>query len=650
MFFIPSLTGSPREAIVHIVASNVAVATLDIASNCQVEVWANNEYVGPGGDRCSSAKVFSRTYSVDGRAIVVVRLHWINKTKVTCRRTVTQPMVWIGGLNPGATVDAGIETGYVVGERACSQLPCQGGYFRQPPGPRVAVPLHQCETHPTGVAVHRAGTRDLRLVPVVPTLVKRHVSRSPGKSFIGALAQPLPCLHTFALAHASDLSYRVLDLGQIAAHRLEIVTGEDSPCIVLYAEVPSLAQMRTSNRAKTKLADYIGPSCRGRVFGKRGCRYLHLFQDGGRGVVEAKVSVACRFEYPFDWKPEKCVRPGPVPAAIAAAVKANLVAVVGSDIVDTCWREDTAWTGDATVALRVLSDLSNNREIARHVTAQIAETYNPDLGMVAAIVPVPAHTALYIPSYHLLFCLLLGQLEPDELAPEAARVIVASIAFWREHYVYDGIINVPSTDKRVWHFIDWTAEASSRGDAAVWLDCNAVVNSLWVQLHTLCGFSDHGIDVGRFNSAFQRGAGYAMTATSPEPHIHATANAMLAGLVPDVAAAGEELERLVTSWEMSKVHPSDFRHGGPTAFYAAFVCDALRLWSDDVAFQYALRFYGPMATKYGTLFEKKVDTASLAHSWSVGVARHVIMTPVDCCVYLCTELRRIFQLAQPWIV
>lgn len=35
-------------------------------------------------------------------------------------------------------------------------------------------------------------------------------------------------------------------------------------------------------------------------------------------------------------------------------------------------------------------------------------------------------------------------------------------------------------------------------------------------------------------------------------------------------------------------------------------------------------YYGPIAAKHGTLCEKRDDTSSLAHGWSVGVASLVV--------------------------
>ncbi len=632
MFIVPEKPerdiGTLKEAmLLFFVTGLVPSPTVAIASNCQCEVWSRGKYVGPGGDRCSGAKVFSRQYAVEPGHDLVVRVHWINSTSVTCRRTFPVPFIWVG--DDAAVVTASVELGFAVGARACSQLPCQTAYFPQAAGATAPVVLCGAPTYKRW-AVVPAVTRDLVVIPT-PAVLKastRGKAVRPRTSLSSLGPLHLPCLHTYAFAHIDDLKHYVYDLGQIASHRYEITTGPDAPCIVLPAEVATLSQMRTSNRSKTKLADFIASSCKGRVFGRRGCRYLHVFQD--KDCALPATIAAFRLEYPFAWKTSAVAKPGA--EAIAAAVKRNLVAVVGSDIVDTCWREDTLWTGDATVALRVLSDLADNREIALHATAQIAETYNEELGMVASIVPVPAHTALYIPSYHLLFCLLLGQLEPHEVAPEAARVIMSSMAFWREHYVVDGLLTVPGTDRRVWHFIDWTSGASCRdsGAGGTNMQCNAVLNSLWVQLHQLFCMPDHGIDLAKYEELFacpSLPGAYSMTPGTNKPHVHATTNTMLAGLAPDVHRSGVALSSLLDEWGPAcKLSPSDFAHGGPTAFYAAFVCDALQLWDPRAAFDFAVRFYGPMAAKYGTLIEKKVDNASLAHSWSVGVARTVFQT------------------------
>jgi hypothetical protein len=66
-------------------------------------------------------------------------------------------------------------------------------------------------------------------------------------------------------------------------------------------------------------------------------------------------------------------------------------------------------------------------------------------------------------------------------------------------------------------------------------------------------------------------------------------------------------------------------HGGPTVYFSAYVVDALKhAGYETEALVHVERVYGPWARKYGTLIEKKLPTASLAHAWSVGVPRHIV--------------------------
>jgi hypothetical protein len=58
-----------------------------------------------------------------------------------------------------------------------------------------------------------------------------------------------------------------------------------------------------------------------------------------------------------------------------------------------------------------------------------------------------------------------------------------------------------------------------------------------------------------------------------------------------------------------------------TAYYAYFVARAIGKASRERMRQFIEDYYGPIAARYGTIWEKTDDrAASLAHGWSVGVA------------------------------
>ena len=676
-----TLPGTRAEYMVHINLSGIpeSESALELAANVAGEVWqivrapglpVTNTFVGYIGDRADGSKVFSRWFDLPAdptTCTLVARLHWIRPrgvgaaggagtstdrsdaakaaysatyTNVTCRQTVDEPVLWVG--TSAVKVTAALEDGYVVGQRSCSQQPRQGGYYPYPASTRVTVTRALGKAFGTIKMVLPSILAPLDAITVEPKVVStKSAGSATTTTLIADLDRPgvtLPCLHDLCTGNPRALTHTVLDLGSIGSHRLEVRTVPGGPCVVLYAEVPTLALMSTGNRKKTKLADFVGSGCAGRIHGPRGCRFLHVFQDAAAAGPPSVT--AFRLEYRLAWGDIRPVQTGPPEtrvalAHIADAVIATITAcLTGDAVVDTCWRERTRWTGDLYAFLWALSSLTHDgaEDLVTHETAQVADSYNAALGMVAAITPVPTHAALYIPMYHLLFCLLNGV---KGTAPKARKRILASLAFWHKTYLKeDGLLRVPgaATDSRVWHFVDWAKGVSSR-DKTPDMDCNGVLNALWVYVHKTLGMeADHGLNVDAYEAAFACASmpgAYSVCEDTNVPSVHATTMAILGGVAADVGQSCAALQTLLTFWRESPLHPDDFEHGGPTAFFSGFVCEALRVCEEaDVApagtaLNYAVQFYGPMAAKHGTLVEKKGDGASLAHAWSVLVARQV---------------------------
>jgi hypothetical protein len=252
--------------------------------------------------------------------------------------------------------------------------------------------------------------------------------------------------------------------------------------------------------------------------------------------------------------------------------------------------------------------------------------------MVNAIVPTPTHAELYIPGYHLQFCKAVKELPGDCVPRIAEKVARHSLEYWRDVYLRGpgvGLVCVPEEPK-VWHFIDWARHAHNRHDSSGApvehpMECNAALNAMWKLTCDAWGLP-HGLDIAAFRTSFELDGGFVkMTARDTEPSVHATTYAILANLCTDVAASGRALLVLLDEWAGSLLSPSDLDHGGPTVYFSAYVVDALKhAGYETEALVHVERVYGPWARKYGTLIEKKLPTASLAHAWSVGVARHIV--------------------------
>ncbi len=59
-------------------------------------------------------------------------------------------------------------------------------------------------------------------------------------------------------------------------------------------------------------------------------------------------------------------------------------------------------------------------------------------------------------------------------------------------------------------------------------------------------------------------------------------------------------------------------HNCFTAYYAYFVVEVLMRHDQAMAKEFVQQFYGPIAHRHGTIYEKTNDKASMAHSWSIG--------------------------------
>lgn len=699
-----------------------------IASNCAAEVWApveggpDNGFVGFVGDRCDETKVYSREFACAPGSTLVVRMHWIINTRVTCLQTKAHPFLWMSAV--GATVTAAVDLGFAPGAIACSQKPRQAALFPR----RASATLLGVDPMPgdTCGKVHVVPAAmdpyALRRVPAEDLVVAFQSTPLPasGKGALqgldasnewafrwpakklpdGTFMEP-PCVYQLCWrgAREGSLTHTVLRLPQHGLYRVEVITGDRSPCVVAITEVwdadkiaPRHARdTKYYNRYKTALATYVGELCRGRVFGVQGGRYLHIFQDADspRQVHTnlAKCLSLTLCEYPFQWDAGVRVVEGceQLLGAVGATIKTCMMDVP----VDTPWREATGWLGDLCVYLEALQHLVEPEcfaKVARHACSLAAATYNPSLGMMAAIFPVPAHGAIYIVSYHLRFCLLVAGL-PAAAVPHAVRSVVkASVRAFLELYEdpATGLVTVPGVlDRRIWHFVDWSAGASARGPGAEAdraLEGNAVINALLYRVKKLWGRGADAASSGRGRGAaagagagavakVQAGAGagagaaaasapaggdadsdarfrqafveafhcedmpgpYCMTRESREPSLHATVDAILAGLCTDVTQSALALAALLRKWGPGcKIMPDDHAHGGPTFFYGGFVADALRMCEGVLrprgvtAASWVKGFYEPMAIEYGTIPEKKTDTASLAHAWSVGITSHIV--------------------------
>jgi hypothetical protein len=400
-----------------------------------------------------------------------------------------------------------------------------------------------------------------------------------------------------------ELRCDTFDLGQIALHRFEVDAGS-AACVLTYSEVGGFeAAAGTPSRAKVQMADAIAAGAGvAAPFGTRGCRYVHVVSTAG---APAPAVRAWRREYPLRWK---SVSVAPEDEEIVAACRANLVACIDGGAVDTCWRERAQWTGDLRMSAAALTALAENPEVIDLALHQIAQSYNPQTGMVNGAWPIWRPGADFpIPPFHLAFCLTALEHDPTlSRDPLVCRVVEESLAVWSRLYGRDGLVQgMPG-----WYFTDW--DPTDPTVAANHMPCpgpHAVCNAWWSEW---CDRMAPTLAVApaAFDAAFWAGRCYALTADKLCDSPHATAAALnsSAGMnrVPEALLYLEE--ELAAGRLARRVTP----------YFACFVARALRLESHERAVRFVRGFYGPIAREHGTIYEKTSAASSLAHGWSIG--------------------------------
>jgi hypothetical protein len=339
----------------------------------------------------------------------------------------------------------------------------------------------------------------------------------------------------------------------------------------------------------------------GSPFGERGCRYIYIITKPNN---KYKVNFLRR-TYPLIWKDIKS-------EPLIDACKNNLIACVDGGVVDTCWRERAQWVGDLRMSAIALEKLTKNgQEIIDHALSQIATSYDVNTAMVQGAWPVKNknYKGCLMPTYHLAYCLTVFRHSKEQKLIELCK---KSLLLWKIKYEDKNselIVNVPG-----WNFVDWDSldnEAIGRNEkdnnTKITNTYNAVVNAWFYEACKL--FNISSFDIIEYNKKFYLpniGA-YSMIPNG-RPSIHATAAA-----IGSIDVNKEILNNGI--YYIKSIKDLDKR---VTMYYGYFIAKALAKKHINIAREFINKFYGPIANKYGTIYEKTSDSSSLAHGWSIG--------------------------------
>jgi hypothetical protein len=578
---------------------------LTLASNYPYELWLDGCFVGDGGHRCAPSEALADTWEIAADAKhVQVRLHWLDpaQTDVLYRCLFHDP--FFAELNSSEPWTCYLENSVQFAAKSSAQLPRQTVLLPTNPGKNQPVALQPALLAQPWKILASPIARS-QYITIQPQLIHSYSLESQTEgNFQPETAENIalyvreqrPC----------GLQCDTYDLGQIALHRFGIETGP-SACVLYYSEVSKFEEVDTTRfRAKVQLADAISAGIPDAApFGTRGCRYVHVLYPA-TDIIKPKIK-AWRREYPLQWK---SVQPTSSAAAkIIDACRVNLIACIDGGAVDTCWRERAQWTGDLRMSALALRSLTNNLEVIDLALHQIAQSYNPQTGLVNAVWPVlrPGE-GFQIPQFHLAFCLTALEHDP-ELKRDSlvSQVVYDSFKAWQLHYLRNGLVQgMPG-----WYFTDWdSTDLAAAGRDKPDPGAHAVCNAWWNEWCKLMA-PEYAIPPELYDSAFWMGQAYALTADKSRDSPHATAAALNSSVSRDrLKESLDYLEEEIVANRLS---------ARVTPYFAYFVANALRRKSENRALKFIENFYGPIVLKYGSIFEKTSGEASLAHGWSVGI-------------------------------
>ena len=300
--------------------------------------------------------------------------------------------------------------------------------------------------------------------------------------------------------------------------------------------------------------------------------------------------------------------------------------------VDTPWREQAQWWGDARVQAWNTFHLSGDARLFRRGIYQIGAQATAD-GVTYGHAPTMGHNCV-LPDFTLIWILTqwdyywqTGDLEPFR----AHRAVVErALAYFEAHTGKDGFVHY---DPRYWLFLDWTDlpkdGASSvynlwlvlalerlaamhrlARDPAAAVRCERWARRLRVRLHGLVnrhGLLRDGLDA----------KGKILPSTSP----HAQTLALMAGLAPDANAA---MERFLLDYLVDESGHT----AKPSAYWITYVYSLLAGRGHGAEVVAHLRPRWEPMIAYGSTFELFRDhpefQISHSHAWSAHPLFHLM--------------------------
>jgi Alpha-L-rhamnosidase N-terminal domain./Bacterial alpha-L-rhamnosidase. len=299
--------------------------------------------------------------------------------------------------------------------------------------------------------------------------------------------------------------------------------------------------------------------------------------------------------------------------------------------VDTPWREQAQWWGDARVQAWNTFFLSGDARLLRRGIAQIAGQTTPD-GLTYGHAPTMAHNCI-LPDFTLVWLITLwdyywqtGSTEPLVAHHETVR---RALGYFRAHT--DARTGLVTHDERFWLFLDWS-DLHKTGTPTVlnlWL---VIALDKLAELHREIGRSDEASSLSAWAERLRDALSRLVT---PEgllcdgldrnnlPVNECSIHAQVLGAAARIPKLNTERagQTLLVPFVRGELQPA----ASPSAYWITYVFSALAdLGHGADVIAYIRRRWKPMAD-YGTTwenFEPKRADESLSHAWSAHPLYH----------------------------
>lgn len=306
--------------------------------------------------------------------------------------------------------------------------------------------------------------------------------------------------------------------------------------------------------------------------------------------------------------------------------------------VDTPWREQAQWWGDARVQAWNTFHLCDDARLLRRGIGQIGAQQLPN-GLTYGHAPTIAHTCV-LPDFTLVWMLTQWDYYFQTGSLEAFRSQQAPTARALEYFraQTDQATGLLRCDSRYWLFLDWTCLPKD-GISAI-LNCWLVLAlEKLVEMHELCGETERAGELkawaNRLREALEKlitngllNDGYTPDGALRETFsIHAQTLALMLNLRGlDERKAVEDVLLPMTALEVLPDHDREIL---PSAYWVTYVFSVLgeRGYGTDVL-RFIHRHWEPMA-RFGSTWESYADRlhgGSRSHAWSAHPIFHLAQT------------------------